>query len=37
MTTPLDTLEEWIEKAKTFHGHKLHINELQKGGHYNSF
>ena len=37
MTSLLDTLEEWIEKAKLFQGHKLRINELCRGGHYNSF
>ena len=37
MTTPPDTLEEWIDKAKLFQGHKLRIDELQKGGQYNSF
>ena len=32
-----DTLEEWIEKAKLFQCHKLRIDELHKGGRYNSF
>ena len=36
MTSPMDILEEWIEKAKLFQGHKLHIDELCRGGHYNS-
>ena len=32
-----DTLEEWIEKAKLFHRHKLCIDELHSEGHYHSF
>ena len=37
MTSPPDTLKEWIEKAKLFHGHKLRIDELRRGGRYNNF
>ena len=37
MTSPPDTLKEWIEKAKLFQGHKLCIDELHRGGHYNNF
>ena len=37
MASPPDTLEEWIEKAKLFHSHKLCINELCNRGHYHSF
>ena len=37
MTSPPDTLKEWIEKAKLFQGHKLCIDELRRGGCYNSF
>ena len=37
MTFLPDILEEWIEKAKIFHGHKLRIDELHRGGCYNSF
>ena len=28
MATPPDTLEEWLDKAKVFHGHKLRIDDL---------
>ena len=31
MATPLDTLEEWLNKAKVFHGHKLRIDDLRSG------
>ena len=37
MTSLPDTLKEWIEKAKLFHGHKLRIDELCRGGRYNNF
>ena len=37
MTSPPDTLKEWIEKAKLFQGHKLCIDKLHRGGHYNNF
>ena len=37
MALPPDTLEEWIERAKLFHGHKLRIDELHNGGRYHSF
>ena len=37
MTSPPDTLEEWIKKAKLFHGHKLCIDKLHRGGRYNNF
>ena len=37
MTSPPDTLKEWIEKAKLFHGHKLRIDELHSRGHYHGF
>ena len=37
MTSPPDTLEKWIEKAKLFQCHKLHIDKLHRGGRYNSF
>lgn len=31
MATPPNTLEEWLDKAKTFHGHKLQIDNLRSG------
>ena len=37
MASPPDTLKEWIEKAKLFQGHKLCIDKLCRGRHYNSF
>ena len=37
MTSPPDTLEGWIEKAKLFQGHKLRTDELHRGGRYNNF
>ena len=37
MTSPPDTLKEWIEKAKLFQGHKLCIEELRREGCYNNF
>ena len=37
MATPLDTLKEWLDKAKVFHGHQLRIDDLWKGNHFHSF
>ena len=37
MTTPPDTIEVWIDKAKLFHGHKLRINDLRAGNYFNIF
>ena len=31
MATLPDTLEEWLDKAKVFHGHKLRINDFRGG------
>lgn len=31
MATPPDTLDEWLDKAKLFHGHKLRIDDLRSG------
>ena len=31
IATPPDTLEEWLDKAKVFHSHKLRIDDLQSG------
>ena len=37
MATPLDTLKEWLNKAKVFHGHKLRIDDLRSGNHSYTF